>query len=33
VCPHCDDKPGREIPPHARWRWLTFHIATRHAGR
>jgi hypothetical protein len=30
TCPHCDERPPREIRPWNRWRWLTFHIATRH---
>lgn len=31
TCPHCSDRPPQHIPQHGRWRWLTFHIATRHA--
>ena len=31
VCPHCEDRPPKHITPHSRWRWLSFHIATRHA--
>ena len=30
VCPHCEDKPPKHIRQGTRWRWLTFHIATRH---
>jgi hypothetical protein len=32
VCPHCEEKPSKFVPQHARWRWLTFHLATRHKG-
>src|SRR5215469_7534975 len=30
VCPHCDDRPPHWIRGYGRWRWMTFHIATRH---
>lgn len=32
-CPHCEDRPPWHIKPWNRWRWLTFHIAVRHAGK
>ena len=32
VCIHCEERPPKHIKPWNRWRWLTFHIATRHSG-
>lgn len=29
-CPHCDEKPPQHVKQHARWRWMSFHISTRH---
>jgi hypothetical protein len=29
-CPTCNAKPPREVPQHARWRWMSFHQMTAH---
>src|SRR5215813_12022280 len=26
ICPHCEEKPPKTVPQHAKWRWLTTHI-------
>jgi hypothetical protein len=31
VCPHCEAKPEKHVPQHARWRWLSDHIVSRHS--
>jgi hypothetical protein len=30
MCPHCDERPPREIRPWNRWRWLAAHIVVKH---
>ena len=30
ICPLCEQRPGSEITPWNRWRWLAVHIASKH---
>jgi hypothetical protein len=30
VCPTCEVRPPSHVKGYARWRWMSFHIATEH---
>jgi len=32
-CPHCQDRPGPDIRPWNKWRWLTAHVVSMHSAK